>query len=137
MEVIEVPVVAQLPELSGGAENPQVFVDMVLTTLLRFDQAFLYAEHELSGSAVSSVSWRIHPQVAGITSREFEAGISPSETSFRASLDYIRERYMGVSARHGCAERLLRQGDITRRCLLFLPCSPQSGAWIRAYVSEC
>lgn len=136
MEAINVPAVTQLPELSGGPEDPHAFVDMVLTTFLRFDRAFLYAEHDLSDLPESSISWRIHPQVTGLVSREFEAGLSPSLASFRSSLSYVRQRYMGDSVRHGCADRLLRQGDRVRRCLLFLPCSDESAAWIRAYVSE-
>jgi hypothetical protein len=136
MTIIDIPEVTQLPELSGGVENPAAFADMVLTTFLRFDPAFLYAEHSVDGSLDSPVSWRIHPQASGIISREFEAGISPSLASFRASLRYIGERYMAEQGlRQGCAERLLRQGDVVRRCLLFMPCSEQAGIWIRAYVS--
>jgi hypothetical protein len=136
MDIIDIPEVTQLPELSGRAESPTEFADMVLTTFVRFDPAFLYAEYSADGSADTSVSWRIHPQAAGIVSREFEAGISPSLDSFRASLRYIGERYMGERGlRQGCAERLLRQGSVVRRCLLFLPCSEQAGFWIRAYVS--
>jgi hypothetical protein len=135
METIDIPVVIQLPELSGGEENPVAFADMVLTTFLRCERAFLYAEHALSDSPDSSVSWRIHPQIDGIVSREFEAGISPSLSSFRASLAYIRERYLGVASRHGCAERLFRQSNVVRRCLLFLPATDEAGFWIRAYVS--
>jgi len=135
MEIIDIPVVLQLPELTGGEENPVTFADMVLTSFLRCDRAFLYAEHSLTDPPDSSVSWRIHPQVPGFVSREFEAGLSPSLDSFRASLAYIRRRYMGVASRHGCAERLLRQGDVVRRCLLFLPSTDDAGYWIRAYVS--
>jgi hypothetical protein len=136
MDIIDIPEVTQLPELSGGVENPILFADMVLTTFLRFDPAFLYAEYSADGSADTSVSWRIHQQAPGIVSREFEAGISPSLDSFKASLRYIGERYMGERGlRQGCAERLVRQGSVTRRCLLFLPCSEQAGFWIRAYVS--
>lgn len=136
MEIIDIPEVIQLPELSGGAESPSAFADMVFTTFLRFDPAFLYAEYLADGSADTSVSWRIHPQASGIVSREFEAGISPSLDSFRASLRYIGERYLGEKGlRQGCAERFLRQGDVVRRCLLFLPCSAQAGFWIRGYVS--
>lgn len=127
MEPIDIPVVTQLPELSGGDENTAEFVDMVFTVFLRCDKAFLYAEHLLSDPPDSSVSWRIHPQVSGFDSREFEAGLSPSLVSFRASLAYIRERYLGVASRHGCVERLMRQGNIVRRCLLFLPCSDEAG----------
>jgi len=136
MDIIDIPEVIQLPELSGSAESPSAFADMVFTTFLRFDPAFLYAEPSADGSADTSVSWRIHPQGSDIVSREFEAGISPSLDSFRASLRYISERYMGERGpRQGCAERLLRQGKVIRRCLLFLPCSEQAGFWIRAYVS--
>lgn len=136
MDIVDIPEVTQLPELSGRAESPTEFADMVLTTFVRFDPAFLYAEHSADGSTDTSVSWRIHPQAVGIVAREFEAGISPSFESFRASLRYIGERYMGERGlRHGCAERFLRQGSIVRRCLLFLPCSEQAGFWIRAYVS--
>lgn len=136
MDIIEIPAVTQLPELSGETENPITFVNMVFTTFLRFDPAFLYAEYAADGSADTSVSWRIHPQAPGIVSREFEAGISPTLESFKASLRYIGEHYMGENGmRQGCAERILRQGDITRRCLLFLPCSDKAGFWIRAYVS--
>jgi hypothetical protein len=134
METIEIPVVTQLPELSGGKENPVEFVEMVFTTFLRYDRAFLYAEHLQSDPPDSSVSWRIHPQVPDFVSREFEAGISPSLDSFRASLAYIRERYLGIASRHGCTERLMRQGNVVRRCLLFLPCSDDAGFWIRGYV---
>jgi hypothetical protein len=135
MDTIEIPIVTQLPELSGNAENPAEFADMVLTSFMRCDSAFLYAEHSLTDFPDSSVSWRIHPQVPEFTSREFEAGISPSLDSFRASLTYIRQRYMGIASRHGCAERFFSQGKIIRRCLLFLPSTDESGYWIRAYVS--
>ena len=135
METIDIPVVTQLPELSGGVESPAEFVDMVLTTFMRCDGAFLYAEHLLSDPPDSSVSWRIHPQVPGFVSREFEAGLSPTLDSFRASLAYIRDRYLGIASRHGCAERFFRQGDVVRRCLLFLPSTEDAGFWIRAYVS--
>lgn len=136
MEIFDIPMVAQLPELSGGTENPAEFADMVLTTFLRCDGAFLYADHALSDPRGSPIGWRIHPQLTGIVSREFEAGLSPSLHSFRASLTYIRERYLGVSARHGCAERIFRQGEIVRRCLLFLPSTEEAGSWIRAYISS-
>jgi len=135
MQTIDIPPVLQLPELSGGTEDPVAFADMVFTTLLRYDRAFLYAEHALSDPPDSSISWRIHPQIDDIVTREFEAGISPSLTSFHASLAYIRQRYLGVDSRHGCAERELRQGEFTRRCVLFLPTTDDAGFWIRAYVS--
>lgn len=135
MEIVDIPLVTQLPELSGGAENPVEFVDMVLTTFMRCDGAFLYAEHALSDPGDSPIGWRIHPQLSGIVSREFEAGLSPSLGSFRASLAYVRERYLGIAARHGCAERIFRQGDIVRRCILFLPTTDDAGFWIRAYIS--
>jgi hypothetical protein len=134
METIDVPEVTQLPELSGGDENPVAFADMVLTSFLRCERAFLYADHEWNDSPGLPVSWRIHPQVTEIVSREFEAGLSPSFSSFRASLNYIAERYMREASRHGCAERLLQQRGVTRRCLLFLPSTEKAGHWIRAYV---
>ena len=135
MEIVDIPFVTQLPELSGGAENPVEFVDMVLTTFMRWDGAFLYAEHALSEPGDSPIGWRIHPQLSGIVSREFEAGLSPSLGSFRTSLAYVRERYLGIAARHGCAERIFRQGDNVRRCILFLPTTDDAGFWIRAYIS--
>jgi hypothetical protein len=134
MEIIDVPEVAQLPELSGGEESPSAFADMVLTTFLRCECAFLYADHEWGGPPDSPVSWRVHPQITDIVSREFEAGLSPTFASFRASLDYISERYLREASRHGCAERMLRQRGIVRRCLLFLPSVEKAGHWIRAYV---
>jgi hypothetical protein len=134
MDIIDVPEVTQLPELSGEEESPPAFADMVLTAFLRCDCAFLYAEYEAGDSPDSPVSWRIHPQVDGIVSREFEAGISPSLSSFCASLKYISQRYFREAARHGCAERILRQRGIVRRCLLFLPGTDKGGHWIRAYV---
>jgi hypothetical protein len=136
MEIIDIPEVTQLPELSGDGEDPKAFADMVLTTFIRFDPAFLYADHSSDGSSDSSVSWRIHPQAEGIVSREFEAGISPSLGSFRASLRYISDRYMGAAgARQGCAQLLIRQGSVIRRCLLFQPSSEFAGYWIRGYVA--
>jgi hypothetical protein len=135
VEIIDVPEIAQLPELSGGNEDPAAFADMVLTSFLRCDRAFLYADHESADPPDAPVSWRIHPQLADIVSREFEAGLSPSFASFRASLSYIAKRYMCEASRHGCAEKLLRQGERVRRCLLFLPSTEKAGYWIRAYVS--
>jgi hypothetical protein len=134
MSVIDVPEVTQLPELSGEEESPSAFADMVLTSFLRCDRAFLYAEHEFGDSPDSPVSWRIHPQIEGVVSREFEAGLSPSLNSFRASLKYISQSYFREASRHGCVERMLRQGGILRRCLLFLPSTEKAGHWIRAYV---
>jgi hypothetical protein len=134
MEIIEVPEVIQLPELSGGNEilvpspiwSSQVFCDVIVPSF--------YADYEWNDSPHSPVSWRMHPQVTDIVSREFEAGLSPSLSSFRASLNYIGERYLREASRHGCAERLLRQSNITRRCLLFLAGTGKVGHWIRAYV---
>jgi hypothetical protein len=134
METIDVPEITQLPELSGEAESPSAFADMVLTTFLRCERGFLYADHELGDSPDSPVSWRVLPQIAGIVSREFEAGLSPSFTSFCLSLDYISKQYLREASRHGCAERTLRQRGTTRRCLLFLPSTEKAGHWIRAYV---
>lgn len=134
METIDVPEITQLPELSGAKESPAAFADMVLTTFLRCECAFLYADHEWGDPPDSPVSWRIHPQIEGIVSREFEAGLSPSFASFRASLKYISKRYLREASRHGCAECVLRQGGVLRRCLFFLPSTEKSGDWIRAYV---
>jgi hypothetical protein len=36
MDIIEIPEVMQLPELSESAEIPAAFADMALTTFLRF-----------------------------------------------------------------------------------------------------
>ena len=134
MDVIDVPEIKQLPELSGEEENPGAFVDMVLTTFLRCDCAFLYAEYESGDSVESPVSWRIHPQIEGVVSREFEAGLSPSLSSFDASLKYVSQRYFREASRHGVAERILKQQGVMRRCLLFMPGTERAGRWIRAYL---
>lgn len=133
MEPIDVPEVMQLPELTGGVENPLEFADMVLTQWLRYDSACLYAEQPWNDLPDSGVSWRLHPKESGIFSREFEAGISPTLPSFRASLDHIRRKYIGADIHHGCVERFLRQGGITRHCIIYFSTVEQTGFWIRAY----
>ena len=133
MELFDVPEVTQLPELSGGAESPSAFADMVLTQWLRYDCAFLYAEQPWNDLPDTGVSWRVHPREPGIFSREFEAGISPSLPSFRASLDYIRRAYISTDIQFGCVERLLRQGGVVRQCIIYFSATEHSGFWIRAY----
>lgn len=133
MEPLDIPEVTQLPELSGGPEDPAAFADMVLTQWLRYDFAYLDAEQPWNNLSDSGVSWRIHPREKDIFSREFEAGISPSCASFRASLDYLRRTYLSPDLHHGCVERLLRQGKTTRHCTFFFSATEQSGFWIKAY----
>ena len=135
MALLDVPVVTQLPELSGSEECPSAFADMVLTQWLRYDRALLYAEQPWNDLADSGVSWRVHPREADIFSREFEAGISPSLTSFRASLEYIRTRYISPELHFGCVERVLRQGPVIRRCLIYFGGTLESGHWIRGYTT--
>jgi hypothetical protein len=133
VDPLDVTNVTQLPELSGGKESPSAFADMVLTQWLRYDRAFLDAEQPWNDLPDFGVSWRVHPKESGIFSREFEAGISPSLASFRASLDYIRHTYIGGDIQFGCVERLLRQGNIVRHCTIYFSMTDQSGFWIRAY----
>ena len=95
MEPLDVPEVTQLPELSGGEESPVGFADMVLTSLLVYDAAILYAEHTPTDGADSSVSWRIEPREEGIRTHDIEIASSPSLGSFRSVLARFGHHYLG------------------------------------------
>jgi hypothetical protein len=135
METLDVSEVTQLPELTGNIEDSVAFADMVLTSLLRYDSALLYAEHFWRDAEDSSVSWRIQPRDATIVSREVEIGISPSVGSFRSVLARFGHHYLSDQPYNGYALRWLRQHAVTRRCHLYMSNEGHSGFWIRVYVS--
>jgi hypothetical protein len=134
--LLEVPEVTQLPELSGEDENPVAFADMILTALLRYDRALLYAEHFWRDPANSAVSWRIQPRDATIVSRDIEIGISPTRGAFRSVLARFGHHYLGGQYYNGYATRLLRQGNITRRCQIYMSNEGFAGFWIKIFVSR-
>ncbi|MBK8001825.1 MAG: hypothetical protein IPK15_24765 [Verrucomicrobia bacterium] len=109
---------------------------MVLTTLLVYDAALLYAEHSPSDPAESSVSWRIHPREEGIYSRDIEIASSPSLDSFRSVLARFGHHYLGGQLYNGYALRFLRQGDRVHRCHIYMSNVGQSGFWIRVYAAR-
>jgi hypothetical protein len=131
MEILDVPEVRQLPELSGNAEDPIAFADMVLTNVLGYDNALLYAEHS---APESSISWRIEPRSeAAVRTHEIEIAISPSPCSFRAVLARFGHHYMSDQLCNGYALRFLRQYGRIHRCHIYMSNTGQSGFWIRVY----
>jgi hypothetical protein len=87
MEILDVPEVRQLPELSANEEDPVAFADMVLTSLLGYDSALLYAEQQGTDSAVS---WRIEPRNKAAPTHDIEVGVSPGRGSFRRPASWFR-----------------------------------------------
>jgi len=133
--IIDVPEVRQLPELTGGAEDPVAFADMVLTVLLRYERALLYAECDESPTMHESISWRVAPRDSTVVSHDIEIAVSPKLGSFRSVLARFGHHYMGDQLYHGYASRVLRQRSILRRCHIYLSNAAASGFWIRVYVA--
>jgi hypothetical protein len=130
MEPIEVPLVTQLPELSGEGENPAAFADMILTTLLKYPSASLFAEYL---PPESSVSWTIDPHAEEFYLKNIEFACSPNLSSFRAVLSRFGSHYMGSQGSNGYALKHLRQGETHRECHFYLSNAEFSGYWIRIY----
>jgi hypothetical protein len=137
MEPLDVPEVRQLPELTGGDENPVALVDMVLTSLLGYDCALLYAEFSSADGADTSVGWRIEPREPGIYARDIEIAISPSRGSFRSALARFGAHYMGGQLYNGYALRFLRQRERIHRTFIYMSNMSQTGFWIRVYAARC
>ena len=131
METLDVPEVKQLPELSANEEDAVAFADMVLTSLLGYDSALLYAEHTEPGS---SVSWRIEPRNEAVPTHDIEVAISPSR-SFRSVLARFGHHYMGGQLYNGFAGRSLRQRGRVYRCHIYMSNGGPSGFWIRVYAT--
>jgi len=136
MDLLNVPEVTQLPELSGAEESPVEFADMVVTTLLGYDSAMLYAEHSPSASAEPAVSWRISQREEGIYSHDIEIATSPSLGSFRSVLARFGHHYLCGQLYNGYALRFLRQRGRTHRCNIYVSNAGQSGFWIRVYAAR-
>jgi len=132
MDILDVPEVRQLPELSSNEEDPVAFADMVLTSLLGYGVALLYAEHT---GADSSVSWRIEPREEAVQTHDIEIAVSPSLGSFRSVLARFGHHYMGGQLYHGYALRFLRQHGRTYRCHIYMSNAGQSGFWMRVYAA--
>jgi hypothetical protein len=130
MITVDVPEVRQLPELSANEEDVVAFADMVLTSLLGYDNALLYAEHT---GTDSSVSWRIEPRNETISTHNIEVGLSPSLGSFRSVLARFGYHYMGGQLYNGYALRFLRQRGRGHGCYFYMSNAEQSGFWIRVY----
>ncbi len=133
METLDVPEVLQLPELSANEESPIAFADMVLTSLLGYRNALLYADFT---PAESSVGWYIKPSDKTVVTRDVEVGISPSLGSFRSVLARFAHHYMGCSPYNGYALRFLQQHGRVCRCDVYLSNCSQSGFWIRVYGTQ-
>jgi len=133
MEAIDVPEVRQLPELSGQDEDPVAFTDMLLTCLLGYENALLYAEYR---PGEESVSWRIEPREETVPTHEVEVAVSPSCGSFRSVLARFGHHYMSDQLYNGYALRFLRQGDRVNRCHIYMSNAGQSGFWIRVYATK-
>jgi len=130
MDTFDVPEVRQSPELSVGEEDPVAFADMMLTSLLGYDNALLRAEHTATDS---SVSWCIEPPDETASTHEIEVGISPSLAGFRSVLARFGHHYMSDQLYNGYALRFLRQRGRVHRCHFYLSNAAQSGFWIRIY----
>jgi hypothetical protein len=130
METLDVPEVRQLPELSANQEDAVAFADMVLTSLLGYDCALLYAEHT---DADSTISWRIEPRNEAVPTHDIEVAISPTCGSFRSVLARFGHHYMSDQLYNGYALRFLRQRDRVHRCHIYMSNAGQSGFWIRVY----
>lgn len=132
MEILDVPEVRQLPELSAHQEDPVSFADMVLTSLLSYDSAVLCAEHTVEGS---SVSWRIEPRGGAVSTHDIEIAISPTRGSFRSVLARFGHHYMSGQLYNGYALRLLRQRGRAHRCHIYMSNGGQPGFWIQIYAA--
>jgi hypothetical protein len=132
METFDVPEVRQLPELSTNEEDAVGFADMVLTSLLGYDSALLYAEHTESDS---SVSWRIELRNEVVPTHDIEIAISPSRGSFRSVLARFGHHYMGGQLYNCFAGRSLRQQGRVHRCHIYMSNGGPSGFWIRVYAT--
>ena len=132
MEYLDVPEVRQLPELSANEENAVDFADMVLTSLLSYDNAVLFSEYAPSDS---SASWRIMPQHEAAQTHEIEVAISPSLGSFRSVLARFGHHYMEGQLYNGYALRFLRQQGRVHRCYIYMSNGGQPGFWIRIYAA--
>jgi len=134
METLDVPEVRQLPELSANEEDAVAFTDMMLTSLLGYENALLRAEHI---DADSSVSWCIEPRDEAVFTHAIEVGVSPSLGSFRSVLARFGHHYMYGQLYQGYALRLLRQRGRMYRCHIYLSNEEQSGYWVRVYGEKC
>lgn len=132
METLDVPEVRQLPELSANEEDPVAFADMVLTSLLGYDNALLCAEHTVTDP---SVSWRIAPRNEAVPMHDIEIGISPSLGSFRSVLARFGHHYMSDQLYNGYALRFLQQRGRVHRCHIYMSNAGHSGFWIRVYAT--
>jgi hypothetical protein len=130
MQILDVPEVRQLTDLSTNECTVVAFADMVLTSLLGHDNALLRAEHTASDS---SVSWYIQPRDRAVAAHEIEVGISPSLSSFRSVLARLGHHYMSGQLYNGYALRFLRQHGRVHRCHIYMANEGQSGFWIRVY----
>ena len=126
LEPLDIAEVTQLPELSGGGEDPSGFAGMVLTSLLAYESAVLWAEC-IPGTGPSAVSWRLRPH--GLE-EEIEIALSPTIESFAAVLDCFARQFTD-GQRIGCALRFLRQRGRSNRCHIFLTNAPDPGYWVR------
>ena len=132
METLDVPEVRQLPELSTNQEDSVAFADMVLTSLLDYDNAILYAEHTAEGS---SVSWRIDLRSDGVPTHDIEVAISQTRGSFRSVLARFGHHYMSGQLYNGYALLFLRQRGRAHRCYIYMSNGGQPGFWIRVYAA--
>ena len=133
METLDVPEVRQLPELSANEESPVAFAAMVLTSLLGYHNALLYAEFI---PEESSVGWYIKSHDTAVVTRDVEVGISPTLGSFRSVLAQFAHHYMRCSPYNGYALRFLQQHSRIKRCDIYLSNCSQSGFWIRVYGTQ-
>src|SRR5271170_4024028 len=120
MDVVEVPEITQLPDLSGNGEDPVGFADMVLTTLLGCETAVLHAECLQREGPTPSVSWFLRPRERGQDGADIEVGISPSLSSFRSVLARFGHQYMGDQLYNGYALRFLKQRGRICRCDIYM-----------------
>ena len=135
MDTIIVPEVTQTPHQSIGMDNPARFVDMLLTSLLVYDAATLYAEFQAEDSTEAMIIWRIQPRDEGVYSREIEIPSSSAKGSFRKVLACFGQHCMGDQPYNGYALRLLEQRGRVHRCHFYLSNSAGSGFWIRIYAA--
>lgn len=132
--LIDVPQVTQLPELSGFGESPIGFADMVLTSLLTHDEALLHAEHRPTCPQDDSVSWFVRPKEGDL--EDLEMAVSPTLGSFNAVLTRFSEHYMDGVKTHGYSQKILRQDTRIHRCHFYLSNSPESGIWLRVFATR-
>jgi O-acetyl-ADP-ribose deacetylase (regulator of RNase III) len=137
MDVIEVPEVRQLPDLTGSKEDPVGFADRVLTSLLGYEAAVLHAECLQREGPASSVSWCVRPREHGQDGPDIQVGISPSLGGFRAVLARFGHHYMGDQLYNGYALKFLGQRSRVHRCHIYMSNTGQSGFWVRVYSAVC